>query len=224
MNGFNTHPQSATATVCDNMQLFGAAPERDEFDSRDIWDREDAIPALREAIRILAQGVAPDGTQLADERESLMWGFVNMLHAQTQRLDRAVDRLVPANKGPHHIGQGLGGDGGFAFRDYIARLVSPSLRDEPRQRCTGLLLRRKSPKLLNQLDRVVEGDTSAWMHRRVVTKPGHAEVRLIVEWLASCDTDAESKIRRERHKNAVTQGPSGEGSRVAAGMSWLDRE
>ena len=98
MNGFNTHPQSATATVCDNMQLFGAAPERDEFDSRDIWDREDAIPALREAIRILAQGVAPDGTQLADERESLMWGFVNMLHAQTQRLDRAVDRLVPEMK------------------------------------------------------------------------------------------------------------------------------
>ena len=98
MNGFNTHPQSVTATVCDNMQLFGATPERDEFDSRDIWDREDAVPALREAVRILVQGVASDGTQLADERESLMWGFVNMLHAQTQRLDRAVDRLVPEMK------------------------------------------------------------------------------------------------------------------------------
>ena len=98
MTRFNTHPQSATATVCDNMQLFGATPDRDEFDNRDVWDREDALPALREAIRILAQGVAPDGTQLADERESLLWGFVNMLHAQTQRLDRAVDRIVPEMK------------------------------------------------------------------------------------------------------------------------------
>ncbi len=43
----------------------------------------------------MAHGVAPDGTQLADERESLLWGFVNMLDAQTQRLDRAADRLVP---------------------------------------------------------------------------------------------------------------------------------
>ena len=39
--------------------------------------------------------VAPDGTQLADERESLLWGFVNMLDAQTRRLDRAADRLLP---------------------------------------------------------------------------------------------------------------------------------
>ena len=32
---------------------------------------------------------------MADEREPLMWGFVNMLHSQVQRLDRAVDRIVP---------------------------------------------------------------------------------------------------------------------------------
>ena len=37
----------------------------------------------------------PDGTQLADERESLLWGFVNMLDSQTQRLDRAADKLMP---------------------------------------------------------------------------------------------------------------------------------
>ena len=45
--------------------------------------------------RILVQGVAPDGFQLADERESLLWGFVNMLDSQTQRLDRAADKLMP---------------------------------------------------------------------------------------------------------------------------------
>ena len=87
--------QSMTATVCDNAALFGAAPERDEFDTREIWDADDALAAVAESFRILSQGVGPDGTQLADERESLLWGFVNMLDSQTNRLDRAADRLMP---------------------------------------------------------------------------------------------------------------------------------
>ena len=92
---FETAGQSATATVCENAALFGAAPERGEFDSRDVWDADDATDAVLESFRILAQGVAPDGVQLADERESLLWGFVNMLDAQVRRLDRGVDRLSP---------------------------------------------------------------------------------------------------------------------------------
>ena len=76
-----TAAQSVTATVCENAALFGATPERNEFDSRDVWDRDDATDAVSEAFRILAEGVAPDGFQLADERESLLWGFVNMLDA-----------------------------------------------------------------------------------------------------------------------------------------------
>ena len=86
---------SVTATVCDNAALFGATPERDEFDTREIWDRDDALAAVAESFRILSQGVGPDGTQLADERESLLWGFVNMLDSQTNRLDRAADKLMP---------------------------------------------------------------------------------------------------------------------------------
>ena len=91
----DTQAQSVTATVCENAQLFGATPERDEFDPRDIWDRDDALDAVGEAFRILGEGVGPDGTQLADERESMLWGFVNMLDAQVRRLDRSVDRLAP---------------------------------------------------------------------------------------------------------------------------------
>ena len=87
--------QSLMATVCENAQLFGATPEPDEFDSRDVWDQDDAIDAVRAAFQILAEGVGPDGTQLADERESLLWSFVYMLDAQTQRLDRTADRLMP---------------------------------------------------------------------------------------------------------------------------------
>ena len=87
--------QSMTATICENAQLYGATPERGEFDPREVWDADDATDAVSEAFRILAEGVAPDGFQLADERESLLWGFVNCLDAQVRRLDRSVDRLSP---------------------------------------------------------------------------------------------------------------------------------
>ena len=90
-----TAGQSATATVCEHAALFGATPERDELDPREVWDEDDALTAIGEAFRILAEGACPDGTQLADERESLLWGFVNMLDAQIRRLDRSVDRLSP---------------------------------------------------------------------------------------------------------------------------------
>ena len=91
----DTATASATATVCENLATFGAAPERGELDSREVWDEDDAIKALGEAIRVMVDGITVDGTQMADEREALMWGFVNMLHSQVQRLDRAVDRIVP---------------------------------------------------------------------------------------------------------------------------------
>ena len=95
IDSIETEAQSMTATVCEHAQLFGATPERDEFDTREIWDADDATDAVSEAFRILAEGVAPDGFQIADERESLLWGFVNMLDSQTRRLDRAADKLMP---------------------------------------------------------------------------------------------------------------------------------
>ena len=86
---------SSTATVCENLALFGGAPERGELDSRVVWDEDDALEALTEAIRVIVHGITVEGTQMADERENLMWGFVNMLHSQGARLDRTVDRIVP---------------------------------------------------------------------------------------------------------------------------------
>ena len=83
------HGASPTATACEQAALYGATPERDEFDSREVWDEDEAL---------IARGVAIDGTQLADEREPVLWGFTNMLHAQTQRLDRAIDRIAPEMK------------------------------------------------------------------------------------------------------------------------------
>ena len=88
-------PGAPTATICENLAVFGGAPERGEPDSRVVWDEDEAVFALNEAIRIIVQGVTLDGTQMEDEREPIMWGLVNWLHAQTQRLDRAVDRIIP---------------------------------------------------------------------------------------------------------------------------------
>ena len=89
---------SSTATVCESMALFGASPERGELDSRVVWDEDDAMEAMSEAIRVIVDGITVEGTQMADEREPLMWGLTNMLHSQVQRLDRAVDRIVPEMK------------------------------------------------------------------------------------------------------------------------------
>ena len=53
----HSEAQSSTATVCEHAALYGATPERGEFDSRDVWDRDDALAALDEAFRIIAQGI-----------------------------------------------------------------------------------------------------------------------------------------------------------------------
>lgn len=42
---------SVTATICENAAPFGATPERGEFDTREIWDRDDAVCAVSEAFR-----------------------------------------------------------------------------------------------------------------------------------------------------------------------------
>ena len=86
--------ESFTAMVCEQAALFGATPGPDEFDNRPVWDEGEATDAVIRAFHLLAEA-APDGTQLADERRNLLWGFVNTLDAQTQRLDRAADRLIP---------------------------------------------------------------------------------------------------------------------------------
>ena len=97
----STETSSQTATACEQAALFGATPGPDEFDgsiNREIWNEEETLAGIEEAIHILAGVVAPDGTQLADERESLLWGFVNTLHAQVQRLDRGIDKIAPEMK------------------------------------------------------------------------------------------------------------------------------
>ena len=91
----NTSP---TAVICENLQRFGGAPARGEPDTRAVWDETEALEGLDNVLDLIVDEIAPDGTQFADERESLLWGFVNTLHMQARRLDRAVDKLSPKLK------------------------------------------------------------------------------------------------------------------------------
>ena len=95
-----THAQqlSPTAVICENLEYFGGGPARGEPDPRAVWDETEALIGLGTVLDAFVEEIAPDGTQLADERESLLWGFVNTLHMQNVRLDRAVDRLAPKLK------------------------------------------------------------------------------------------------------------------------------
>ena len=88
------HYSSPTAAICDHAALYGATPGPDEPDNRFVWNEAEALAAIEQTVHALIENVAPDGTQLADERESLLWGFVNMMHAQAQRIDRTADRIV----------------------------------------------------------------------------------------------------------------------------------
>ena len=95
-----THAQHAspTAVICENLEYFGGGPNRGEPDPRAVWDESEALAGLETILDAFVEEIAPEGTQLADERESLLWGFVNTLHMQTVRLDRAVDKLSPELK------------------------------------------------------------------------------------------------------------------------------
>ena len=63
-----------------------ATPERGDFDPREVFDRDEAITPRR-AKRSASSPRAshPDGFQLADEREHLLWGIVNAFYAQVRQ-------------------------------------------------------------------------------------------------------------------------------------------
>ncbi len=68
------------------------------------FDQDETTRGLRDSVRILVDRIAPDGYQLEDQREGLLWGFVNVFNEQTKRLDRAIaavnrdTEIAPADK------------------------------------------------------------------------------------------------------------------------------
>ena len=91
----DTRSASPTAAVCESLALYGGSPERGEFDSRDVWDQDDAIDALGEAIRVIVDGIHRRGDADGRRARAAAVGLRDTLHSQVARLDRAVDRIVP---------------------------------------------------------------------------------------------------------------------------------
>ena len=74
-------------------RIFGLGPGRGEPDNRAVYDPDDAHTAVEEVMNIIATRLAPDGSPLAEDRDQLLWGFVHVLNAQSERLHKRVDNM-----------------------------------------------------------------------------------------------------------------------------------
>ena len=83
-----------TGDWMDRARIYGAAPARGEPDTRAIYDADDAHTAVEEVLNIIATGIAPDGSPLAEDRNELLYGFVYALNAQAERLHKRVDNMA----------------------------------------------------------------------------------------------------------------------------------
>ena len=75
-------------------RIYGLGPGRGEPDTRAIYDADDAHTAVEEVLNIIAARIAPDGSALADDRDELLYGFVYVLNAQSDRLHKRVDSMA----------------------------------------------------------------------------------------------------------------------------------
>ncbi len=100
--------ESSTARLIEDMETYNARPIASEPDTRDVWiDRgrpisfEDAIPPdiraafdqLGEGILLVLDALTPQGFQMADEREDVAWGFVNLFDAQVKRIEKRISNV-----------------------------------------------------------------------------------------------------------------------------------
>ena len=105
---------TATAAIMEQAELYGAGPVIGEPDTRDVWLNEDtaidlddksaphitrAFQQVAEGIELIVESITPDGYQMASERENLMWGLVNVFHAQMSRTQTKAATLVQEIEG-----------------------------------------------------------------------------------------------------------------------------
>ncbi len=75
-------------------RIFGLGPGHDEPDTRAVYDQDDAHTAVEDVMDIIATRLAPDGTPLSQDRSELLYGFVHVLNAQSERLHKRVDSMA----------------------------------------------------------------------------------------------------------------------------------
>ncbi|MDE0050208.1 MAG: SLOG family protein [Rhodospirillales bacterium] len=100
--------ESATARIAEEMALHGPRPIASEPDTRQVWlngDRpltfDDPVPPdiqaafdqIGASIEMELEVVAPEGYQMEDEREQLIWATVHRYHTQVVRLEKRIDQV-----------------------------------------------------------------------------------------------------------------------------------
>ena len=75
-------------------RIFGLGPGRGEPDNRAVYDQDDAHASVEQVMDIIATRLAPDGSPLADDRDQILWGFVYVLNAQSERLHKRVESMA----------------------------------------------------------------------------------------------------------------------------------
>ncbi len=75
-------------------RIFGLGPARGEPDTRAVYDPDDAHTAVEEVMNIIATRLAPDGSPLAEDRDQILWGFVYVLNAQSERLHKRIEGMA----------------------------------------------------------------------------------------------------------------------------------
>ena len=98
MTAETTEPMasSATATVLEELQLYGYRPFADEPDPRPLPEAD----ALQDAIADIFDALAAtlEDTRLEPDLEDLLWSVTNLFHRTAARVDRDLDDNEQAQK------------------------------------------------------------------------------------------------------------------------------
>ncbi len=90
------HEASSTATLLDELQLYGHRPFQDEPDSRPLPEADRVTEAIADIFDALASSL--QDTRLEPDLDDLLWSTVNVFHRATDRIERELDDNEQAQK------------------------------------------------------------------------------------------------------------------------------
>jgi hypothetical protein len=84
-----TPDASATASVLDDLALYGATPPADEIDRRPLPEEDQTEIAIRSMVE--ASHMLLADTQLEEDLQEMLWSLTNIFHRRLNRLERQLD-------------------------------------------------------------------------------------------------------------------------------------
>ena len=85
-----TPDASATASVLDDLALYGATPPEDEIDHRPLPEEDQTEIAIRSMVEASRMLLAD--TQLEEDLQEMLWSLTNIFHRRLNRLERRTRR------------------------------------------------------------------------------------------------------------------------------------